>query len=174
MDLIPDLLASAKRSIKIEQQYIRVNQPGIQKLLTSIPKDIEVKIIIARPIGAKNVEKTMNELETLQNTYGFEARLLSKQFVHCHNKLIVVDDDKVLLSSQNWSDSAVIKNREAGIIVNDKEITKYYSKIFDADWTMSDEPIEEAISITPEINLESYGGQPGKFIRIDASDVQEV
>ena len=94
--------------------------------------------------------------------------------MHCHNKLIVIDDDKVLISSQNWSNSAVAKNREAGVIVYDKEITKYFRKIFDADWTMSDEEVEEAVGHTPEMRLESFGERPGKYIRIDAGDVQEV
>lgn len=174
MDVVEAWLKTAKKSIRIEQQYIRVNQPNIQRLLKAIPDGVKVQIIIARPIGADNVPKTMNEMSTLENTYGFDVRLLSKQFVHCHNKLIVVDGSSVLISSQNWSDFAVTKNREAGVIVYDKEIAKYYQKIFDADWTMSDEPIEEAVSLSPVLNLEAFGAQPGRFVRIDAGDVQEV
>jgi len=172
MDIIPDLLAGAKRSIRIEQQYIRVGQKHINKLLQSIPRDIEVQVILAHPIGSDT--KAIREMQALQDEYGFEVRFLSKQFVHCHNKLIVVDDDKVLISSQNWSDSAVAKNREAGVIIYDKEITKYYSKIFDADWTMSEDSADELLNEIPVTGLEAYGANPGKFVRIDACDIQEV
>ncbi|MCW3110172.1 MAG: phosphatidylserine/phosphatidylglycerophosphate/cardiolipin synthase [Segetibacter sp.] len=173
MDVIPGFLATAKKSIKIEQQYIRVNQPMIQKLLSSIPKGIEVQIIVAPPIG--KADKTMAEVATLQSDYGYNVRLLSKKhFVHCHNKLIIVDDSAVLVSSQNWSDFAVSKNREAGVIIYHKDITRYYSKIFDADWTMSDETVEESVPSIISPTLEAFASQPGKFVRIDACDIQEV
>lgn len=180
MDEIPKLLKSAKQSIKIEQQYIRVGQKNITKLIDSILEakanaddGFSVKIIVASPIGDKP-EKTFAEVNALKEL-GFEVCLLSKKhFVHCHNKLIIIDDKVVLISSQNWSDSAVSKNREAGIIVYDKEITEYYSKIFDADWTMSDESIEEYLSVDTNTNLEAYSSEPGKYVVIDACDVQEV
>ena len=174
VDEVEALLKTATRSVRIEQQYIRVDQNLIQRLLKAIPKNLDVQIIIAHPIGADNVAKTMKEFNTLKDEYGFDVRFLSRKLVHCHNKLIVIDDDKVLISSQNWSNSAVAKNREAGVIVYDKEITKYFRKIFDADWTMSDEEVEEAVGHTPEMRLESFGERPGKYIRIDAGDVQEV
>lgn len=173
MSVIPDFLASAKTSIKIEQQYVRVNQPLIKKLLAAIPSGIEVQIIVAPPIGS--AEKTLEEVRVMKETYGFQVCLLSKKhFVHCHNKLIIVDDEKVLISSQNWSDSAVSKNREAGVIIFEKEITAYYSKIFDADWTMSDTDISEGVDRAFSLSLESVSAQPGKFVRIEACDVQDV
>ena len=180
MDEIPKLIKSAKRSIKIEQQYIRVGQGNINKLIDSISEskangedNFSVKIIVAAPIG-NDSGKTLREVNALK-ALGFEVCLLSKKhFVHCHNKLIIIDDKAVLISSQNWSDSAVSKNREAGIIIYDKEITEYYNKIFDADWTMSDEPIEESLSIEANTNLEAFSSEPGKYVVIDACDIQEV
>lgn len=180
MDVIPALLKSAKRSIKIEQQYIRVGQKQIDKLIRAISDakskataEFLVQIIVATPIGDKP-EKTYAEVDALK-ALGFEVCLLSKKhFVHCHNKLIVIDDDAVLISSQNWSDSAVAKNREAGVIIYDKEITEYYSKIFDADWTMSDEPIEETLPKLLQPNLEAFSSEPGKYTILDACDIQDV
>lgn len=54
--------------------------------------------------------------------------------MHCHNKLIIVDNESVLVSSQNWSDSAVVKNREAGLLMHYPAIARYYSRIFETDW----------------------------------------
>lgn len=173
VDVVLKLLPMAKRSIKIEQQYIRVDQPKIKQLLAAIPSGIEVQIIVAPAIS--NPEKTEHEVSVLRDDYRFDVRLLSKKhFVHCHNKLIIVDDEIVLISSQNWSDFAVAKNREAGVIVYDKDITQYYSRIFNADWTMS-EPEGEEIPVREAIvGLESFGQLPGKFVLLDTSDIQEV
>lgn len=184
MDKIPEFIRTAKKSIKIEQQYIRVGQQEIKKLLKAVNEakqsggeNFSVQIIVAPPDprgGAKAAEKTQNEVDALKEM-GFEVLLLSnKHFVHCHNKLLIVDDEAVLISSQNWSDSAVAKNREAGIIIYDREITKYYSRIFDADWTMSEESVEEIIAAKEVLNLEAFGSSPGKFAIADACDFQEV
>ncbi|WP_078228517.1 phospholipase D-like domain-containing protein [Flavobacterium sp. LM4] len=184
MSEIPNFIRTAKKSIKIEQQYIRVGQVEISKLLQAIneakengDENFSVQIIVAPPNprgGAKDAEKTQKEVDVLRGM-GFEVLLLSnKHFVHCHNKLLIVDDEAVLISSQNWSDSAVVKNREAGIIIYDKEITKYYGKIFDADWTMSEESIEEIIPTKEVINIEAYSSNAGKYIIVDACDFQEV
>jgi phosphatidylserine/phosphatidylglycerophosphate/cardiolipin synthase-like enzyme len=180
MSEIPKLLKSAKHSIKIEQQYIRVGQTQIDKLIDAINDakekaegDFTVQIIVAPPIGG-NTEKTDKEVEALKKM-GFEVCLLSKKhFVHCHNKLIIIDDKKVLISSQNWSDSAVSKNREAGVIIYEKEIAEYYSKIFDADWTMSEGDTEEMKPTSIIENLEALSSSKGKFVVVDACDIQEV
>lgn len=172
---VAELLRSATKSIRIEQQYIRVEHDHIKNLLACIPGGITVQIILAQPIGdAKSIARTMNEFDVLQNHYSYDVRFLSKQFTHCHNKLIIVDDKTVLISSQNWSNTAVATNREAGVIIYDREITRYFKKIFDADWTMSDEGVEESVGILPEFNLESYGSAPGRYLMMDGGDVQEV
>jgi phosphatidylserine/phosphatidylglycerophosphate/cardiolipin synthase-like enzyme len=115
------------------------------------------------------------EVRALWDDYGFDIRLLSKKhFVHCHNQLIIVDDETVLISSQNWSDSAVAKNREAGLIIYDKDITHYFSRIFNTDWIMSDHETEEVVAGNATIALESLAQLPGKYVLLDTSDIQEV
>ncbi len=58
--------------------------------------------------------------------------------MHCHNKLIVVDEEKVLLGSQNWSTTGLMSNREASLLVEHAGIAGYFAEIFDADWDMSE------------------------------------
>lgn len=179
MDAILFLLRTAKRSIKIEQQYIRVGQKNIDKLIAAIVDarsgangEFTVQIIVAAPIG--NDSKTMKEVNALLNL-GFEVSILSKKhFVHCHNKLIIIDDEAVVISSQNWSDAAVTKNREAGVIIFDRSVTEYYSKIFDADWAMSEDSIDEFTPARALSNLEAISTDSGKYVIVDACDVQEV
>jgi len=55
MQVIPGLLAAATRSIAIEQQYIRGDQPAIRTLLGAIRAArsqrpaLQVRIVLARP-----------------------------------------------------------------------------------------------------------------------------
>ncbi|MGY4648552.1 hypothetical protein ACVWWN_002348 [Mycobacterium sp. URHB0021] len=53
--------------------------------------------------------------------------------VHCHNKMVIIDGAAVLVSSQNWSDFAVTKNREAGLWLPHRDIAQYFQGIFDVD-----------------------------------------
>jgi phosphatidylserine/phosphatidylglycerophosphate/cardiolipin synthase-like enzyme len=143
MKKIPDFLASATKSISIEQQYIRSTQPEIRKLLGSIQTamkknpDMDVRIILALPYTSASKEEiaSINGLKDFGLKMGKNIRFLnSRYFVHCHNKLIIVDGKAALISSQNWSDFAVMKNREAGILIFCPEIADYYTSIFNGDW----------------------------------------
>lgn len=176
MDTIPEWLASAQESILIEQQYIRTNQPGIRSLLDAMSRAkrdhpaLRVRIIVANAMTPDDRPKLQREMNDLTNR-GFEVRLLNPEFfVHCHNKMIVRDGKEVLVSSQNWSDSAVLKNREAGLLVRHKGAADYFAKIFEADW-------KTALKKLP-------GGAPAGLmaraalgmdvIQVELADVQEV
>ena len=39
-----------------------------------------------------------------------------------------------MVSSANWSGDGVLRNRDAGLIIQDKEIAGYYQDVFLADW----------------------------------------
>lgn len=145
MDVIPGFLESATKSICIEQQYIRGKQEEIGKLLAAIRaamdrnEDLDVRIVLAKPFPGKRFDKEAGEIKALGKDFGLKlgknVRILNpKFFVHCHNKLIIVDRQAVLVSSQNWSDSAVAKNREAGLLMEYPQIAAYYASIFDVDW----------------------------------------
>ena len=185
MKLIPGWLKTAKRSIYIEQQYIRTNQPLIKKLLESIDAardkhpDLDVRVILARPFGGgDSFKKSIDEMLALQQ-YGLKpsehVRILNPEhFVHCHNKLIVVDGKSVLLSSQNWSDSAVGKNREAGVIVDYPDLARYFADIFENDWEtaigIDDELVPAPEFVAP--TTERATGQ--RFVRVAYADIADV
>ncbi len=52
-----------------------------------------------------------------------------------HNKGIIIDGKKVLVSSQNWSSEGVMSNRDAGLIIENTEIASYFEAIFKDYWT---------------------------------------
>jgi phosphatidylserine/phosphatidylglycerophosphate/cardiolipin synthase-like enzyme len=62
--------------------------------------------------------------------------LSARHFVHCHNKLIVVDEENVLLGSQ--STTGLASNREASLLVEHAGIAGYFAGIFDSDWQLSE------------------------------------
>ena len=139
-------LRSARHSIRIEQQYIRGGQAAIEALLNEIDAArqnnpaLDVRIIVSPKYLYGDNKK--NFLESMSDhRLDFDANyryLSSKHFVHCHNKLIIVDDEKVLLGSQNFSTTGVLSNREASLLVEHAGIAAYFAEIFDADWEVSE------------------------------------
>jgi phosphatidylserine/phosphatidylglycerophosphate/cardiolipin synthase-like enzyme len=182
MDVVPGLLKKAKKSILIEQQYIRAKQADITILLEAIGAarkanpTLDVRIVLGKVFDAGDLPKEHQNLDLLAETYklqlGSNIRYINTdQLVHCHNKMIVVDGSAVLISSQNWSDSAVSKNREAGLWVPHAGIAKYFAAIFETDW--------KAGFKTPEKGVTSATATPeslrqGGFIRVERADYEEV
>ncbi|KEO84342.1 lamin tail domain-containing protein [Tumebacillus flagellatus] len=52
-----------------------------------------------------------------------------------HNKGVLVDSQKTLVSSINWSESSPKNNRETGVIIDNTEVNAYYEQLFWYDWT---------------------------------------
>lgn len=152
LNVVPGFLRSARHSIRIEQQYIRASQNTIRELLEQIREargehpDLDVKIIVSAKFD--DAFEIREFLEAMRG-FGLEAethiRFINLDiFVHCHNKLIVVDDEKVLVGSQNWSTTAITTNREASLLIEHAGIASYFGRIFDADWEMSAPEATEA------------------------------
>jgi len=181
MDVIPDFLRSAKKSIFIEQQYIRSKQPEIAKLIDAMKDaidanpDLDVRIILGKIFDKKDVPKEKANLDNIKKKIGLKLgpniRFINTQrFVHCHNKLIVIDHKSVLVSSQNWSDSAVSKNREAGVILNFPQAAKYFADIFESDWA-------SAVKVLPKVTsgeIELVDVMKGGYIEVSPGDYAEV
>jgi phosphatidylserine/phosphatidylglycerophosphate/cardiolipin synthase-like enzyme len=145
MAVVPDVLAAAERSIVVEEQYIRGGQPAVRRLLTAIREardrapDLDMRVVLAMPFPGRDFEEDAQEIRDLGVDFGLDlgrhVRLLNpRHFVHCHNKLIVVDDEIVLVGSQNWSDFAVTKNREVSLLMHYPELARYYAAIVELDW----------------------------------------
>ncbi len=146
LDVIPALLKSATQSIYLEHQYIRSKQDEIVRLLTAIRNaraknpGLDVRIILGKIFSASDYKKEQDNIANLQQNFGLvldqNIRYIdTRRFVHCHNKLIIVDGTDVLISSQNWSSTGVGNNREGGVLMHYPDIAKYYSTIFESDWS---------------------------------------
>jgi phosphatidylserine/phosphatidylglycerophosphate/cardiolipin synthase-like enzyme len=182
MDAVPGLLAQATTSILIEQQYIKAKQANIRTLLEAIASarsahpDLDVRIVLGKVFNFSDLKAERANLALLASDFGLELGtniryVNTDQLVHCHNKMVVVDGKAVLVSSQNWSDSAVTKNREAGLWVPHRGISDYFTAIFETDWA--------AAYLTPEKGVSKPTAQPeslrsGGFVRVERADYEEV
>lgn len=181
MEVIPDKLRGATKSILIEQQYIRAGQDNIKDLLQAIKEareattQLDVRIILGKIFSNKDLPKERENLDLLKKEYGLvlgkNIRYIdTSRFVHCHNKMVLVDGQGVLVSSQNWSNFAVSKNREAGVWLSHAGIGKYFSQIFENDWKTA----LKAPAVAPKDIIEPEALRAGGYVRVVPADYQEV
>ena len=137
-EAILKLLNSANESIYVQQNYIYLYwgdeiNPFVEALVSAAARGVEVKVII--DVGS--MSKSEDAAEYLLAN-GVDVRWSNDTyFVTTHNKGIIVDGKIVLISSINWSETSVRRNREAGIIVYCEKIAQYYVDVFNWDWIVS-------------------------------------
>ncbi len=154
---ILELLDSAEKSIYIEQFYIYKywgkrkegsveTSPNLflEAAIAAARRGVDVKILLDStwyniesydPVSNYNTVEYVNEVAS-EEELDLEARLIDLDkagLVKLHNKGVVVDDNKVLLSSVNWNEYSPTRNREVGLII-DGDVVKYYSDAFLLDW----------------------------------------
>jgi len=87
-------------------------------------------------------EITVDALNQAARTHGLplQARIANVKAMgvsKIHNKGVLVDGEKTLISSINWSENSVIHNREAAILLTSPEAHQYFGDLFQRDWDLS-------------------------------------
>ncbi|HET6971912.1 MAG TPA: phospholipase D-like domain-containing protein, partial [Phenylobacterium sp.] len=130
---ILQLIRSATSRFYMQTQYIHPasgpNDQGhadlIQAVQDLINGGVDVRLITSE-------YETADWLEKLKDV-GFDISRIRLQ-PKVHNKGIVVDSRKVVVSSQNWSADGTLRNRDAGLIIENADAAAYFERIFLYDW----------------------------------------
>ena len=91
------------------------------------------------------------------------------EVVKVHNKGLIVDGEKVLISSINWATNSIYNNREVGVIIESGEVAGYYREVFVFDW--GGEEIVAMGSIAGEVKDDKGKILKGAEVSIDSLGV---
>jgi len=142
---ILDIIDSANDCIYIEQLYIyrdwsdKLN-PFVEKLVKKAKQGVKIKVIMNYNPSYESTNKEINQTKIYLESYGINVKFIYTNwsiFTNVHNKGVIVDNNTVLISSINWNENSVTRNREAGIIIKNSEIAHYYSNVFFYDWKLN-------------------------------------
>ena len=95
------------------------------------PNDFDLRIIVNSRDAAQKVRVLAEN--------GFNEAVFARQS-RIHNKGIIADSRRVLVSSQNWSGDGFLRNRDAGVIIDNPDVAKYDEAIFLDDWANRTKP----------------------------------
>ncbi len=161
---VADWLASARRSIYLQFAYItysdKPSDERFTQLLLSLAElsykpGLDMRIIVGNNGAADKVRRLAEA--------GFNDAVFRVQS-NVHNKGIVVDGESVLVSSANWSGDGVLRNRDAGLIVYDREVAGYFGRAFVDDWESRARPTladDAPVLIAPD-----DGSTPSGMVRM--------
>jgi hypothetical protein len=128
-----ELISGAQQNLYIQLQYIHPSDKAEDAAFTALlnavaaraDANVDVRIILSQWQNAQWMER-------LQGA-GIDTGLVRIQH-GVHNKGFVVDHQRVVISSQNWSGAGVLNNRDAGLIIDNATVAKYFETIFLHDW----------------------------------------
>ncbi len=151
--LITDFINSATHEIAIEQAYITNESatalnPYLQAAVDASRRGVTVRILldsywfnIEDDVDNDEMARTINDIARTENL-PLEARLVNLEkggFEKVHNKGVIVDRNRVLISSINWNSNSPNFNREAGVIIDQPDVGRYFSDVFESDWASTTE-----------------------------------
>lgn len=153
-DTILGMIDAAEDRIYVEQFYIRrtwrvggsdILSPLLDGLIRAAQRGCEVRVLLdstwynVLPSDLNDNDDTVEFLNSLALSQGLNmtAKLMDLDahgIVKLHNKGMVVDGNRVLISSLNWNHNSFTRNREAGLILKNEQIAAYFERIFMHDW----------------------------------------
>ena len=146
---IINLIKEAKEEILVEQAYIQLEwegglNPFIREIINKNESGVKVYVILNKyEYGWSSVIN--RETKEFLEEKGIKVKLHSQYTIH--NKGLIVDGEKILISSINWGENSVRRNREIGIVIENKDIAEYFENIFWYDWNYKVEKREGGIEI---------------------------
>jgi phosphatidylserine/phosphatidylglycerophosphate/cardiolipin synthase-like enzyme len=161
---IIDLIKSSQTSIEIEQAYITNEtrltlNPYLATAINASRRGVHVRVLLDSYWYNTENEKDNDEMAALITSIGtseqipLEARcadLAAGNPEKIHNKGVIVDGQRVLVSSINWNSNSPNFNREAGVIIDHPGVAGYFLTVFEDDWNntvKSPEPTTDYLKI---------------------------
>ena len=128
-------ISSAHNTLRVKQ--FKLTEPSlIQALLDAHKRGVNVKVMLnpKADFGGAFNDETFAALQAA----GIDTRWTNDRFAISHEKSIVVDDEKALLSSFNLCGTGMGATRDFGVITHDACHVAEISACFDADWNRTD------------------------------------
>ena len=156
---LAELINSAESEILLSLQYFEMDwywgwqtNPLVEALEDAADKGISIRMAINQHYVNDNpgIREAVNELNSWDGDV--EAILMSENstVTKLHNKGMIIDGKTVLISSINWGDNSILRNREMGLAIHSEAITALYEDSFWEDWMRTDTTTDTDIDGIPD------------------------
>ena len=145
-----DAIDSATQSVYVEQFYIipywngdSHGSPLLNSLIRAAERGCRVRVLLDGSYYNIAGKDDNDEVAAYLNSIGknesldMEARIINSKLhglVKVHNKGMIIDGKKVMISSFNWGENSFTQNRELGLFADNPEAAEYFTELFLKDW----------------------------------------
>jgi len=148
-----DAIDTATSTLYVQQLYIYTNwgetpSPLVQHLVNKSAEGVQVMVILDYNMEYEETLLMLDETREVLEASGVRVKFISSEwspFTTIHNKGMIIDNTTVLISSINWNEQSVRKNREAGLLVTNHEVAMYYATVFLSDWNLEPYKIRASV-----------------------------
>lgn len=148
------LIRSATRTLYVEQMSCppdwdhggsKLASAYLDAVVGAARRGVRVRVLLdGTYLDSAGEEEDNGETVNLLNHVAASERLdlqarISKipGALKLHNKGVVADGRRVLVSSINWGHNSVFENREVGLVLDGAGVAGYFESVFERDWNQS-------------------------------------
>ncbi|MCB9592800.1 MAG: trypsin-like peptidase domain-containing protein [Sandaracinaceae bacterium] len=137
-------IRSAKRRLLFQIPYIAIARSPdehrgiLDSLLEALVEKLltldDARLILRIGTGSGKEASSPYHVAWFLKSRGVDIHRRVRGIPRTHTKGLVVDDDRAMVGSQNWSASGVTLNRDASLLFHDARVAAYYAEAFEVDW----------------------------------------
>ena len=150
IDAMVEMLDGAQEEILLSLQYLDMDwsygwgeNPIVSALEDAAERGIRLRLILNGAYLDEDIQSVVDKMNEDWNfTLGYDTAAIvmsSDDMVSkLHNKGAIIDGESVLVSSINWGDSALVRNREMGVLVTNEAFADVFVASWYEDWDRVD------------------------------------
>ena len=151
IDDLVTMLADADEEILLSLQYLDIDwsygwgeNPIVSALEDAAQRGVRLRLILNGAYLDEDIQSVVDTMNEEWNfTLGYDTAAIvmsgdSESVTKLHNKGAIVDGEHVLISSINWGDSALVRNREMGLLISSTEVADVFIASWWEDWNRTD------------------------------------
>lgn len=132
------LIDSATTTLDVQQMYSKADWDGYPNQFNDAIKAAVLRGVYCRVMLDNRSSGMQLVAEDLKANGVHVAFTNQTYFGWTHNKGVIADGQRVLISSINWSNESVSENREAGVIIHHNGVANYFAQVFQWDWEVGE------------------------------------
>jgi phosphatidylserine/phosphatidylglycerophosphate/cardiolipin synthase-like enzyme len=163
-----ELINQAQKSIDLQEMTFNSmwkndTSPLLTAILQAAARGVQVRVLLnddrvfahaGKPFHSKN-QDTVDFInhQAQQKRLPMSAHIANIKAMgvdYIHNKGMLIDGHITLISSINWDENSIQKNREAGVAIDSAQAYSFYDSIFSRDWSVSAGGTNQIIASAPQ------------------------